>query len=193
MTNHLKDIVSYRQIHVLDETHVMNSAKEDACYVSVDFAGDMRAARAEARRRRKDGGAYKIAREYVLPDFTTIRRGYLRDVVAVSAEQVGVDRQPDGGRAATAADEASEQTILLNNERFSVPELLFNPSDVGILQMGIPEAVAHCISLCDPSAQPWLYRNILLTGGNALFPNFRERVQRDVRQFAPDHFDVSLI
>ena len=42
LTNHLKEIVSYRQIHVLDETHVMNAAKEDACFVSLDFDQDMK-------------------------------------------------------------------------------------------------------------------------------------------------------
>ena len=42
LTNHLKEIVSYRQIHVLDETHVMNAAKEDACFVSLDFEQDMK-------------------------------------------------------------------------------------------------------------------------------------------------------
>ena len=32
--------------------------------------------------------------------------------------------------------EQHEQCITLNNERFTVPELLFNPSDVGIIQVG---------------------------------------------------------
>lgn len=37
------------------------------------------------------------------------------------------------------------QIIRLNNERFTVPELLFHPSDIGIEEMGIPEAVAHVV------------------------------------------------
>ncbi len=36
--------MSYRQLHVLDETHVMNACKEDCCFVSLDFEGDMRTA-----------------------------------------------------------------------------------------------------------------------------------------------------
>jgi len=31
------------------------------------------------------------------------------------------------------------------NERFAVPELLFHPSDVGIQEMGLPEALVHAI------------------------------------------------
>ena len=73
-----------------------------------------------------------------------------------------------------------------------MPELLFNPSDVGIMQMGISEAIAHAISKCDPSAHPWLYKNIILTGGNCGFPNFKERVEREVRELAPHLMDVRV-
>ena len=31
LTNHLKEITSYRQLHVLDETYVMNACREDCC------------------------------------------------------------------------------------------------------------------------------------------------------------------
>ena len=46
----------------------------------------------------------------------------------------------------------------MNNERFMVPEILFNPSDIGIQQMGIPEAVQLAVHTCDEMAQPWLYK-----------------------------------
>ena len=45
LTNHLKEIISYRQLHVMDETYVMNQVKEDVCYVSQDFFGDMNIAK----------------------------------------------------------------------------------------------------------------------------------------------------
>ena len=67
LTNHLKEIVSYRQLHVLDETYVMNCCREDCCYVSMDFDGDLREAE---KRGRPDN---RVARDYVLPDFTTLR------------------------------------------------------------------------------------------------------------------------
>jgi actin-related protein 6 len=179
LTNHLKEIVSYRQIHVLDETYVMNAAKEDSCYVSLDFENDMRLARDESKKRRKENYGYKIAREYVLPDFTSLRRGYLREMKPLTAPT-----------SSSTQHQSSEQTIVLNNERFSVPEVLFNPSDVGIMQMGIAEAIAHSISLCDESTHSWLYRNIVLTGGNVVFPNMKERVEREVRAYAPTEYDV---
>ena len=176
LTNHLKEIVSYRQIHVLDETYVMNAAKEDSCYVSLDFDNDMNQAKIEAKKRRRDNYDYKIAREYVLPDFTSLRRGYLREIKPLSSSK--------------SEQSSNEQTIVLNNERFSVPEIIFNPSDVGIMQMGLAEAIAHCISLCDESARSWLYRNIVLTGGNVAFSNMKERVEKEVRAYAPTDYDV---
>jgi actin-related protein 6 len=41
LTNHLKEILSYRQLMVMDESHVMNQCKEDVCFVSTDFKQDM--------------------------------------------------------------------------------------------------------------------------------------------------------
>ncbi|XP_066994944.1 actin-related protein 6 [Anabrus simplex] len=168
LTNHLKEIISYRQLHVMDETYVMNQAKEDACFVSQNFYQDMEVAK-------KRGAENTIARDYVLPDYTTIRRGYVRDPNANSEGDIG-----------------EQQLLRLNNERFAVPELLFNPSDVGISQMGIPEAIANSISVCPPETHPHLYNNILLVGGCTQFRGFRERVESEVRTLAPDEFDVRV-
>lgn len=85
-----------------------------------------------------------------------------------------------------------QQILRLSNERFTVPEILFHPSDLGISQMGIPEAICYSISVCPAEAQSHLYANILLTGGCTLFPGFRERVEAEVRSRAPDHLDVQV-
>lgn len=68
LTNHLKEIISYRQLNVMDESYVINQIKEDMCYVTQDFRGDM-----EVAKRR--GAENTIVQDYVLPDFTTVRRG----------------------------------------------------------------------------------------------------------------------
>ncbi|KAG1837315.1 hypothetical protein DFJ58DRAFT_917398 [Suillus subalutaceus] len=41
MTNHLKELVSYRQWNMMDETYIMNHAKETCCYVSTRFFEDL--------------------------------------------------------------------------------------------------------------------------------------------------------
>ena len=35
------------------------------------------------------------------------------------------------------------QVLLLNNERFLVPELAFHPGDIGLQQAGLPELLAE--------------------------------------------------
>lgn len=170
LTNYLKEIVSYRQLHVMDETYVMNQVKEDACFVSQNFGNDM-----EIARRR--GTANTIMREYVLPDFTNRRRGYVREQVTKSSNQ---------------KPETDEQCLKLANERFAIPEVLFHPSNIGIDQMGIPEAIAHAISLTPKEMHPHLYANIIVTGGNALFSGFEERLLSDVRKLAPDDYELNV-
>ena len=49
----------------------MNQVKEDLCYVSQDFYGDMDIAK-------QKGPANTIVRDYVLPDYINIRRGYVK-------------------------------------------------------------------------------------------------------------------
>ena len=165
LTNHLKEVVSYRQLHVMDETCVMNQVKEDACYVSQSFSADM-----EICQRKKSNS---ICCEYILPNFSDRKRGYIKN---------NSDHNPL----------PDEQSLILCNERISIPELLFSPSNIGINQMGIPEAIAHSISLTPPQMHPHLYSNIILTGGNCLFPGFKSRVEADVRRLCPDLYTVGV-
>ena len=80
----------------------------------------------------------------------------------------------------------------MNNERFSVPEILFHPSDLGVQQMGLAEAIVTSINSCPIETQPHLYANIVVTGGCSLFPNFQKRLLQDVRILAPDEYDVRV-
>ena len=84
-----------------------------------------------------------IGKEYVLPDYLEIRRGHIRDKFeAVQGKQI----------------------IKMNNERFSVPEILFSPSDIGIKQMGLSEILKYSLSRTDEVYHPDLLANVLLTG-----------------------------
>ena len=75
---------------------------------------------------------------------------------------------------------------------FTCKEILFHPSDVGIQQMGVPEAIVDAINLCPEETRPHLFANIVVCGGCALFPGMQSRVERDVRALAPDEYDVNV-
>lgn len=169
LTNHLKELISYRQLNVMDESYVINQVKEDACFVSNDFNADMKIAKNRFP-------SNTIVRDYVLPDFTSLRRGYVRKLESNAVDDADVD----------------QQCLRLNNERFTIPEILFRPSDIGIKQMGIPEAIICATEACPEECRPHLLANIIVIGGSAQFPGFQERLQREVRMSAPDDCDVNV-
>lgn len=65
----------------MDETYVVNQMKEDCCFVSKNFLRDMKTTLYKDVRN-------KIVREYVLPDYNKIRRGYVRFLYFVSEMEV---------------------------------------------------------------------------------------------------------
>jgi len=87
---------------------------------------------------------------------------------------------------------ALDQTLLMNNERLAIPELLFRPQDLGIAQAGLPELVQQAIRACPAAVQPGLWANIVLTGGNARIPNLGLRLERELRALAPADWDVCV-
>ncbi|XP_034444772.1 actin-related protein 6 [Hippoglossus hippoglossus] len=171
LTNHLKEIISYRQLHVMDETHVINQVKEDVCYVSQQFYNDMEVAQ-------NKGEENTVMVDYVLPDFSSIKKGFCK---------------PREEMVFTGKYKTGEQILRLVNERFAVPEMLFHPSDIGIQEMGIPEAIVHSIQSLPEEMQPHFYQNIVLTGGNTLFPGYRQRLEAELRSLAPAHLPVSVL
>lgn len=78
------------------------------------------------------------------------------------------------------------------NERFTIPEILFHPNDIGIDQVGLPEAIIHSINMCPKETRPHLFNNIIVTGGSGSFPGLKERLTNEVRALAPDEFDVTI-
>ncbi len=45
LTNQLKELTSFRQWNMMDETYIMNNVKEACCYVSLDFKRDLETCR----------------------------------------------------------------------------------------------------------------------------------------------------
>uniref|UniRef100_A0A7M4FQW9 Actin related protein 6 n=1 Tax=Crocodylus porosus TaxID=8502 RepID=A0A7M4FQW9_CROPO len=160
-----------RQLHVMDETHVINQVKEDVCYVSQDFYKDMEIAKLK-------GEENTVMIDYVLPDFSTIKKGFCK---------------PREEMILSGKYKTGEQILRLTNERFAVPEILFHPSDIGIQEMGIPEAIVYSIQNLPEEMQPHFFKNIVLTGGNTLIPGFRDRVYSEVRCLTPTDYDVSVV
>lgn len=81
--------------------------------------------------------------------------------------------------------------IHLNVERIRVPEILFQPTLGGLDQAGITEISSDLLrrrldGIFQPGGQSYaMASDVFITGGLALLPGFKNRVQRDFTQFLP--------
>lgn len=190
LTNYLARQLSVRYYDMRNDTCIVNEIKELSSYVSDDFAADLAACwkgPQNARTPAYASGSNGIARDYVLPDFHTRMKGELR------AFDVAAHATPAALRArAAAAAAAGEDIITLRNERFSVPELLFNPSDTGMHVPGLADLVSQALEALPVGLWPGLLLNIVVVGGTALIDGFAERLQREVTLRMPDECVVRV-
>lgn len=178
MTNYLTRLISLRHFDMRNDVYIVNGIKEAACYVSLDFNGDLektwKGPRGEKRAEFVSGGG--VAKDYVLPDFDARVTGELRDY----------DPAAHTKAAKLAAGAAGEDVITLRNERFAVPELLFNPMDVGLKQPGLPNLIMQSLAELPLALWPGMLSNVVVVGGNAAIPGLAERLRRELVVRAPD-------
>jgi actin-related protein 6 len=138
-----------------------------------------------------------IVQEYVLPDFSTNRRGYIRK---------GPNARPgdpcpiveDGSGTPAEKPPADEPVLYMSNERFTVPEVLMHPSDIGrcrrsdcvpahrnnalhnnylgLDQSGLADTIAASIFSLPVDLQGIFWANIGLIGGNFDIPGIETRL-----------------
>ncbi|KAK4956483.1 Actin-related protein 6 [Elasticomyces elasticus] len=174
LTNRLKDCIS-RTFDVHREDHIVSEIKEDVCYVSPSpaaFAADLE--------RTWKGGRYDareldttVVVDYVLPDYEHIKRGYHRPH----------DAKVKGGRVLRVDEETGrrEHVVTVGNERFTVPELLFTPSDIGMSQPGLCGVILQSIHSLPEGLRQVFLANIVVVGGSGLLPGFVERLDAELR------------
>lgn len=170
LTNYLKEMVSVRHYYMMEETYIMNEVKEKVSFVSTDFNADMEKC--------KKGRGEGIVLDYVLPDYNSNKPGYVREHI------------PKGPKIPGQKDQ--EEVMTLGNERFTVPELLFTPSDVGHRQCGVAEGVIQSLQAVPEVYRNSLLANIVLVGGNVNIPGFVDRFIAELRPMAPAEADIRV-
>ena len=76
--------------------------------------------------------------------------------------------------------------IEVGNERFRAPECLFRPSLIGTEGIGIHKLLLNSLFSCDIDNRKHLSENIILSGGNVLFPGFTERLHDELEHRMQD-------
>jgi actin-related protein 6 len=194
LTNLLKEVISVRHFDLHQDTKIVNDIKEDVCFVSDDFRRDLeRTWKGNADRRQKatpskpqdEDHAMDLDRpasrdeelrvDYILPDGIRLLRGFSRPHDSSTAAQ----RRRKA--AALASDPEAEISMTLGNERFSVPEILFSPGDIGSKQPGLPDIVMQSLCVLPPLVQATMLSNVLVVGGNANIAGLVERLEAELR------------
>lgn len=180
MTNHLTRLLSLRQYDMRNDTYLVNEVKEACSYVTKDFKSDMEKTWKGPKGDRRPGFATSagIAKDYVLPDYHNRSKGHIRDHDPTDAGKL---RKLQTGKPV----EAAEDILTLRNERFTVPELLFSPTDIGMRQSGIAQLVMDSLSSLPFGLWPGFLANIIVVGGNANLEGFIWRLQVEIRALAP--------
>ncbi|RMD39717.1 hypothetical protein DV735_g5411, partial [Chaetothyriales sp. CBS 134920] len=187
LTNLLKETISVRYFDLHQDTKIVNDVKEDVCFASLDFKEDMEKARKAAKAQRRaavdteDEDEMQIDTlaeddpriDYVLPDGINVLRGFSRP----HDPSIAAERK----RKLNALTSESEISMTLNNERFTIPEIIFTPSDIGSKQPGLADCVMQSLAVLPPLIQATLLSNVLVVGGNANIPGFVDRIQQELR------------
>ena len=85
------------------------------------------------------------------------------------------------------------QIFALNEERFRCPEVLFQPSLLGLECPGIPQFTYNGIMKCDMHIRKHFYANIVLSGGSTMFPGLAERMTKELTALVPESAKVNVI
>lgn len=85
------------------------------------------------------------------------------------------------------------QVINIGNERFRGPEAMFRPYVLGLEHGGIHTLTFSSIMKCDVDMRADLYDDIVLSGGNSMFPGFADRVRKEMEALAPSSMKVRVI
>ncbi|KAF1933109.1 Actin/actin-like protein [Didymella exigua CBS 183.55] len=185
LTNYMKELSSLRHYNMMEETYLLNEIKEAVSYVTPSpqqYAKDLdRTWKGRLGDRRELDSSVVV--DYVLPDYENAIHGHARPHDAAKSRMRRGMQPVQGPR---------EDLLPLGNERFAVPELLFNPSDIGIQECGIPGAVMESLSGLPEALRVGLLANMVVVGGNSLIEGFMPRLEAELRKLVPIEYLVNI-
>ncbi|KAF2019706.1 Actin/actin-like protein [Aaosphaeria arxii CBS 175.79] len=185
MTNYLKELSSLRHYNMMEETYLLNEIKEAISFVSPSahqFAKDLdrtwKGRLGDKRTLDPD-----IVVDYVLPDYEQSVHGYARPHDPAKLKMRRGLQPLQGPR---------EDVLPLGNERFAVPELLFNPTDIGMQAAGLPGVIMESLAVLPEALKIGMLANIVVVGGNSLISGFMERLESELRVMVPSQYLLNV-
>lgn len=170
----MRELISYRHYDITDEPILINTIKEETCFIAQDFYKAL-------------NSRQKLQCEFVLPDFKTTTTGYVRkpkDTISPDAQLLRL------------MDERFSVP-----EAYYHPEIMFDNNDTtagSTLVQNTPlknltDLVVESIMACPEVARPLLLANISLVGGSTSLPNFKSRLLLELTKELPLDWLVKVV
>lgn len=196
LNSYLREIISFRHYNIVEEPVLVNAIKEQTCYVAEDFNANL-----DKLTRLKQNTSKLIDSDlsllYILPNNKTDFKGFpLKDKTKMTQNELlklkstleksnmryehDDDDDDDLGQ-----DLANSQSLLLTDERFMIPELLFRPQLSGVHKAGLIQTIKASLDAVPELLRPLLTNNIVCMGGTANLPGFSNRIVKDLDSEVP--------
>ena len=85
-----------------------------------------------------------------------------------------------------------QSKVILRNERWQPPELIFDPKLMDVSLDGVHTNLVKCISNCDLELRRALFATVNIFGGVSKIPGFKERFINELQPICPHDAKIKL-